>query len=474
LAALVEDPEHGIAEEEKLWHVVLLTDQGRVQKVAANMGMLAHGAVRSAASVPDKVYVGQTRGKGEGMVLHAGTAPYVPQYNDRHADSFLMSHTAKRKVSYSFPTPAMKPRRIAVVGDGTAGHVYPALAIAEAYQQLCSDINLLFIGAPEGFASQLVQNYGYRLVLVQGGPLFGIGVGGKLRTLWRLGIGFIQARQVLRATATRLVIGVGGYASAAALLAAKSLGLGTAIHEANAVAGLTNTLLSRLVDRVYLGFAAAGAAFPQGRQCVTGNPVRATIVTMGREERAAPHGSDQPFHILVTGGSLGALFLNQHIPDLLKQITERGLSIAVRHQVGGFDVDPVRAAYAHASIPAVVVPYIDDMADAYRWADFAIARAGAGTIAELAVAGIPSLLVPLPYAPGNHQVANALAFANAGGGWYVQEEDWQPAVLTEQLVSLFSDVTIWLTMSQKARRFATPNAASAIVTDCEALMAGRW
>jgi len=368
----------------------------------------------------------------------------------------------------------MKPRRIAVVGDGTAGHVYPALAIAEAYQQLYRDVDLLFIGAPEGFASQLVQNYGYRLVLVQGGPLFGVGVTGKLRTLWRLGRGFIQARQVLRATATRLVIGVGGYASAAALLAAKSLRLGTAIHEANAVAGLTNTLLSRLVDRVYLGFAAAGSAFPKGRQCVTGNPIRSAIAAMGREGRAAPHGEGQPFHILVTGGSLGALFLNRHAPGLLTQVAEHGLAIEVRHQVGGFDADPVHAAYAHARIPAVVVPYIDDMADAYRWADFAIARAGAGTIAELAAAGIPSLLVPLPHAPGNHQVANALAFTGAGGGWYVQEKDWQSAVLTERLVSLFSDVTVWLAVSRKAQRFAAPDAASAIATDCEVMMAGRW
>jgi UDP-N-acetylglucosamine--N-acetylmuramyl-(pentapeptide) pyrophosphoryl-undecaprenol N-acetylglucosamine transferase len=368
----------------------------------------------------------------------------------------------------------MKPRRIAVVGDGTAGHVYPALAIAEAYKQSCGDVELLFVGTPKGFAAQLVQHHGYQLVLVQGGPLFGVGALGKLQTLWRLSKGVVQARYVLQATGIRLVIGVGGYATAATMLAAKSLGLCTAIHEANAVAGLTNTLLSRLVERVYLGFAAASAAFPEDRKLVTGNPIRPKIAAIAREERIPPHGSSRPIHILVMGGSLGAPFLNQQIPDLLRRVIGRGLSIEVRHQVGGFDPGLVRAAYAHAGIPAAVIPYIDDMVDAYQWADFTIARAGAGTIAELAAAGVPSLLVPLPQAPGNHQVANALAFAQAGGGWWVQEKDWQPEVLTEQLVTLFSDVTLWVTASQRARHFTTPDAAQMIVADCEEMMTGRW
>ncbi len=368
----------------------------------------------------------------------------------------------------------MKPHRVAVVGDGTAGHVYPALAIADAYRKFGDTVDWLVVGGPDGFAARLEPSHGYRLALVQSGPLFGVGVAGKLRTLWRLGVGVCQARRVLRAAETKLVIGVGGYASAAALLAAKSLRLATAIYEANAVPGLTNKLLGRFVDRIYLGSAAAGWGFPAARTLVTGNPIPSRILAGGGRERVAPHGTGRPVHILVTGGSLGARFLNQQVPDLLARVAARGLSIEVRHQVGGFDPDQVRPAYAHAGIPAAVVPYIEDMTDAYGWADFAIARAGAGTLAELAVSGLPALLVPLPTAPGNHQITNALAFVDAGGGWCVQETDWQPAALTEQIVRIFSDVGVWTSASQGARRFATPDAARTIAADCEALMKRRW
>jgi UDP-N-acetylglucosamine--N-acetylmuramyl-(pentapeptide) pyrophosphoryl-undecaprenol N-acetylglucosamine transferase len=383
-------------------------------------------------------------------------------------------HTVKGKTSYSVLDPQMNPHRIAVVGDGTAGHVYPALAIADVYRQFSATVDLLFIGVPDGFAARLAPTHGYRLALVQGGPLFGVGIASKLRTLWRLGVGVQQARQVLQAANTRLVIGVGGYASAAALLAAKSLRLSTAIYEANTVPGLANQLLGRAVDRVYLGFAAAGRIFPEGRTLVTGNPVRPGILAAGSTERVAPHGGGRPVHILVTGGSLGAPFLNQKVPELLGQVAARGLPIEVLHQVGGFDRQQVCAAYAPAKVPASIVSYIDDMTEAYRWADFAIARAGAGTIAELAVSGLPALLVPLPHAPGDHQVTNALAFADAGGGWCVQEKNWHLETLTAQLAMFFTDAAAWTTASQCARYFATPDAARAIVTDCEALMVGRW
>ncbi|MBI3799113.1 MAG: undecaprenyldiphospho-muramoylpentapeptide beta-N-acetylglucosaminyltransferase [Deltaproteobacteria bacterium] len=368
----------------------------------------------------------------------------------------------------------MKPHRVAVVGDGTAGHVYPTLAIADAYRQSCEAADLLFIGIPESFAARLAPLHGYRLALVQGGPLFGVGLAGKLSTLWRLGIGIQQARQILRTAHLKLVIGVGGYASAAAVLAAKSLGLATAIYEANTVPGLTNRLLGHTVDRVYLGSAAARWAFPAGRTLVTGNPLRARILSAGSEKRIPPHGTDRPIHILVTGGSLGAPFLNRKVPELLKQVAIRGLALEVQHQVGGTDPAQTHQAYVHARIPAVVVSYLDDIAEAYRWADFAITRAGAGTVAELAAFGLPALLVPLPHAPGNHQISNALAFVDAGGAWCVQEKDWHLEALTEQLARIFTDAATWTTISQRARQFATPNAAHAIVADCETLMIGRW
>jgi UDP-N-acetylglucosamine--N-acetylmuramyl-(pentapeptide) pyrophosphoryl-undecaprenol N-acetylglucosamine transferase len=408
------------------------------------------------------------------MVLHARAAPHITEHDHGNTDSFAMKHAVKRKETYPIITPQMKPRRVAVVGDGTAGHVYPALAIAEAYTQLNDAVDLLFIGTPHNFASQLVPPAGYRLVLVEGGPLFGVGLAGKTRTAWRLSRGVLQARRVLRASGTQLVIGVGGYASAAALLAAKSLRLCTAVYEANAVPGLTNRLLGRFVDRVYLGFAAAGWAFPAARQLATGNPIRPAITALTEEERRAPHAENRPLHLLVTGGSLGASFLNQRVPDLLRQVAERGVFLEVRHQVGGFAVEPVRAAYAQGKVAAVVLPYIEDMVEAYRWADLVIARAGAGTIAELAASGLPALLVPLPQAPGNHQVANAQAFTTTGGGWSVEEKDWKVEAVLDWLMHLLRDETAWTAASRYARQFATPHAARTIVADCETLLSPQF
>jgi UDP-N-acetylglucosamine--N-acetylmuramyl-(pentapeptide) pyrophosphoryl-undecaprenol N-acetylglucosamine transferase len=439
-----------------------------------NMRMFAHRALEGAASVADEVYLSQARGKRKSMVLHPRATPDIAQDSDSHTELAVVRHKVKSRASYPIVDPQMKPHRVAVVGDGTAGHVYPALAIADAYKHFCDAADLLFIGIPDSFAARLAPIHGYRLALVQGGPLFGVNLAGKMSTLWRLGIGVQQARQIIRAAHLKLVIGVGGYASAAALLAAKSLGLSTAIYEANTVPGLTNKLLGRTVDRVYLGFAAARRAFPEGRTLVTGNPLRPRILTSGSEKRVPPHGADRPLHILVTGGSLGAPFLNHKVPELLVQVAARGLALEVQHQVGGTDPAQIHRAYVRARIPAVVVPYLDDIAESYRWADFAITRAGAGTVAELAVSGLPALLVPLPYAPGNHQVTNALAFVGAGGGWYVEEKDWQLDALTEQLTKIFTDAAAWTTVSQRARQFATPNAAHAIVADCEALMMGRW
>jgi UDP-N-acetylglucosamine--N-acetylmuramyl-(pentapeptide) pyrophosphoryl-undecaprenol N-acetylglucosamine transferase len=348
------------------------------------------------------------------------------------------------------------------------------LAIADVYQRTVAGVDVRFIGTPAGCEARLVPAYGYRFTMVQGAPWFGVGVGGRLHAARALCAGIVQARRLLRAQGTKLVIGLGGYASAGVLLAAWSLGIRTVIHEANMVPGLANRLLGRRADRVYLGFKAAGWAFLPDRTLVTGNPVRSEVAAVGNEKRRARHRVRQPVRLLVMGGSQGAPFLNRHVPDLLRQVAGHGLALEVRHQVGDDDPEPVRVKYAHAQIAASVTPYIADMADAYRWADFAIVRSGSGTIAELAACGLPALLVPLPTAAGDHQTVNAMAFAEAGGGWWVREADWQAQTQAARLAALLRDADTLAGIAEHARRLATPDAAQVLVTDCEKLMAGQW
>ena len=166
--------------------------------------------------------------------------------------------------------------------------------------------------------------------------------------------------------------------------------------------------------------------------------------------------------------------LFRSVPELLKHVAEAGVSLQVRHQVGKQKAEPVQEAYAAHGIAAEVPAYIDDMCEAYRQADFAITRSGSGTVAELAAAGLPALLVPFPWAAGDHQAANAAAFERAGGGLVCRQADWEGQKLAQRIVSLLTDNQALQTAGSGARSVARADAAQAVVKDCEAMMEGRW
>jgi UDP-N-acetylglucosamine--N-acetylmuramyl-(pentapeptide) pyrophosphoryl-undecaprenol N-acetylglucosamine transferase len=282
----------------------------------------------------------------------------------------------------------------------------------------------------------------------------------------------LQARRLLKAYGTQLVIGLGGYTSAGVLLAAWSLGLRTALHEANIVPGLTNRLLGYCAHRVYLGFAAAGWAFSPQQTRVTGNPVRPEIAKLYSETRCAPANAHRPAHILITSGSQGSRFLNRQVPNLLQAITAHGIALEIWHQAGDEDCRLIQAAYEQAGLHACVTPYISQMAEAYHWADFALACSGALTLSELAIAGLPSLFVPLAVTAGDHQTKNAIAMTEAGGGWWVSEAGWNTGELAGRIAALLGDAEAWQQAAAGMRRLAIPDAAQTVVADCEALLAG--
>ena len=343
----------------------------------------------------------------------------------------------------SSQTPSGAARRIAIIGSGTAGHVSPALAIADAYQKTSANVDVLFLGNARCFEARLLPTLGHRLALIQGAPLYGVGMVGKLRAMQCLAVGIYQARHILHSYGAQLVISLGGFTSASVVLAARSLGLPTVIHEANIVPGLTNRLLGRFVQRVYLGFAAAGWAFAPQHTRVTGNPIRPDIVQLHLSPRSAPASEKRPAHILVTGGSQGSHFLNQHVPELLSAIASQGIALEVWHQTGEEDCQPIQTAYRRIGVPARVTSYIPNMAEAYWWADFAVTCAGALTLSELAVVGLPALFVPLAATAGDHQTQNALAMTAAGAGWLIPEAQWRTNDLARRLASLLNDAEAW-------------------------------
>jgi UDP-N-acetylglucosamine--N-acetylmuramyl-(pentapeptide) pyrophosphoryl-undecaprenol N-acetylglucosamine transferase len=360
-------------------------------------------------------------------------------------------------------------RRIALVVGDTHGHFYPALAVTEAYRRRGVEVEILLFG-PLGLGADLAAHHhlGYRPVSAT--PLVRVGLDGQAAALGRTLAGIVQARRALRAFRARLVMGFGSYASGAVLLAARSLGVATVIHEGNARPGLANRLLGRVIDRVHLGQATTGRFFPPERQCLTGWPVRLPVRALADVCRRPP-GRGRPTRVLVYSGSRGGAFLAREVPALLERMM-RGRALEVHHQAA--DAAPLRDAYARASIPARVSAFIDDPAAAYRWADLAVTRAGAGTIAELAVAGLPSLLVPLADAARDHQRWNAEAFGASGAALWVRERDWDRTALAARLSDLLDDPVQWAAMSAAARGVAVPAAADAVVDQCEALMDGRW
>jgi UDP-N-acetylglucosamine--N-acetylmuramyl-(pentapeptide) pyrophosphoryl-undecaprenol N-acetylglucosamine transferase len=348
---------------------------------------------------------------------------------------------------------------VAIASGGTAGHVHPALAVADAWRALRPGVELTFLGTPDGFAARVAPA---RFVPVPAAPLVGSGARGKVRALATALHGAGVARRALAASRPRVLLAFGNYASAGAVLGARSLGIPVVLHEANVVPGVANRRLARLAARVLVGFAATGEAFAGGKAVVTGTPVRSELSSI----RKTPPDPGRPLRLLVTGGSLGSRFLDAHAPELAARI-----GCEVRHQAAG--PAPVADAYRRLGVSADAVRYLDPMADAYAWADVALTCAGAMTLAELAIVGLPAVVVPLACAALDHQTANAREAARVTGCLSVAESAWDVGVVAEHLGGLARSPEAWSAASAGMRRLAAPDAARRIVDACEAVLEGR-
>ena len=362
------------------------------------------------------------------------------------------------------------PLSIALATGGTAGHVTPALAVAEAVRRRWPEARVLFLGSTNGFEARLVAAHGHAFTPLPAAPWYGVGAVARVRAVERMIAGRRAARRALREAGARLVVGFGGYASAGAVLGARSLGLGAVLHEANARPGLSNRVLGRFASRICITWPEAAAAFPYADGLVhTGMPIRPELAALAGGDRPRP----QPgrLRLLVCGGSLGSPFLNLRLPELARALRDAGVTVEVWHQAGARPLDDVRAAYAAVRVPARVEGHVADMVAAYRWADVAVACAGAATLAELAAAGLPAVLVPFGTASDDHQSDNAAAFARATGASWLREAEWDPAALSAALAPLAHDPSAWSAHSDRVRALARPDAADAVVGVCAEFLA---
>ena len=354
----------------------------------------------------------------------------------------------------------MTAQRIAIFAGGTGGHVYPALAVASELMQ--RGYHVEWFGTDRGLEARVVPEAGYPLHLLNVSGIRGKGVLARLRGLASVFRALFQAIAALRNMRPVCALGMGGYVSGPAGLAAWLLRIPLVIHEQNSVAGTTNRLLQRRASAVLAAYPRAFGAQSAVRE--VGNPIRADLLV-------APSHYDYDQHrelrLLVIGGSLGAQALNEMVPDALGRLPE-GLRIAVKHQTGPRHVEAVRASYpATLNIPVEVLAYIEDMASAYRWADLVLCRAGALTVSELAIMGRPSILVPLPNAIDDHQAHNAAWLAEQGAATLQAQSELTPALLAETLARLAAQPTALNAMAAAARKAARPRATAAVADVCE-------
>ncbi len=348
-----------------------------------------------------------------------------------------------------------KAPTIAIVAGGTGGHVMPALAVADALAQQGYGIH--WFGTRQGLESRLVPGKGYSLTAFALHGFRGQSGWVLIRSAFELVAAFFRSGYLLHRHRITAVLSMGGYASVATATAAWLTRRPLFLHEQNAIAGWANRLLHPLAR---LTFTAFPGAFPSGdRVIVAGLPVRAEIRAL-KPARIRFAGRDGPWHLLVLGGSQGARRLNEVLPRALEAWPS---PIRVIHQAGQGQVETTEQAYRATPVEARVQAFLDDIAEAYAWADLVVARAGASTIAELSVVGLPSILVPYPHAVDDHQTQNARYLVERGAARLIPDDELDPERLHEMLEALLRDREVLLHMAESAQRAAHPEAAEVIV-----------
>jgi len=356
-------------------------------------------------------------------------------------------------------------RTLMVMAGGTGGHVYPALAVADALRARGWEV--FWLGTRAGLEARVVPAAGIDMVWVSMGGVRGKGLLKKLLLPLTLLVAFWQSFIAILKRRPDVVLGMGGYTAFPGGMMASLLNKPLVIHEQNSVGGLTNRVLACLAERVLTAFPkvfthAHDKPIPCRRVATewVGNPVRTDIATATQTERTGA------LRLLVVGGSLGAQALNDLVPKALTLLPAEKRPRVV-HQSGRQHLDMLRANYAAAGVEADVRDYIEDMAAEYRACDFAICRAGAMTVAELACAGVPAVLVPFPFAVDDHQTGNAEFLSEAGAAWLIQQKDLTADTLAALIGGL--DREKLAVMAEKARALAKPDATAQVADICEAL-----
>ena len=357
--------------------------------------------------------------------------------------------------------------KLLIAGGGTGGHLFPAIAIAREFMKADKKNEVLFVGTKRGIENKVLIKEGFNLLNINVQPIAGKGIFGKVKALTTLPLSIVQSIILLKRFKPDFALGVGGYASGPVILGASLLRIRTGIQEQNIFPGMTNKILGKFVDAIFLAFKEAGMFFRNEKVQVTGNPIRESLFESKKKQAYENFMIDEgKFTIFVFGGSLGASSINKAITENLDTLDELKSSIQIVHQTGDKDYQSVKKAYENSGIKAFVAPFIFNMNDAYRVADVIICRAGATSISELAALEKPAILVPYPHAAGDHQKANAKALEDKGAAIMVEDKDLDEKLMGI-LADLFNNEQKLDALKQNISKFKKLNAAKYIVKTIE-------
>ncbi len=346
--------------------------------------------------------------------------------------------------------------KLLIAGGGTGGHVFPALAVALEWISRGEERKVVFVGTQRGIEARLVPEAGFPLDTIRSAGLKGIGGMKFVRNFAKLAPAMWDSFAILRRHKFAAALGVGGYAAGPMMLAAVLRGLPTVVFEPNAEPGFTNRVLAGMVTRVATAYEAPTKLW--GRKAtLTGIPVRPDFFAIPQRAPA------EPFHILITGGSQGALVINRTLVDAAELLARHKDRISIVHQTGERDYNAVRVAYARREIHAEVLPFIGNMAERFAHADLIVCRAGAITVAEVAAAGRAAIFIPFGASTDSHQLRNAQEMQRAGAARLIPEPQLTAERLTQEIFSLLDQPLELQAMAANARRLAKPRAVQDIV-----------
>jgi UDP-N-acetylglucosamine--N-acetylmuramyl-(pentapeptide) pyrophosphoryl-undecaprenol N-acetylglucosamine transferase len=359
--------------------------------------------------------------------------------------------------------------RCVIAGGGTGVHLFPGMAIAEAFVEREKGNEVLFIGTKKGIEAKVLTGGRFALRTIEAKPVQGRSLLEKVKAIWSLPGAISEASLILKEFQPQLVLGVGGYASGPTLFAAFFLGMKRAIQEQNVMPGMTNRILKWFSQRIFVSFEEARKYFPDKKTVVTGNPIRKEFLSRLKEGKGETKKRDR-FTLLIFGGSAGAHRINRAMMEALGYLEGMKSSLKIIHQTGREDLDFVSKEYREKGFEALVRPFFEDMATYYQVADLVICRSGASTVAELAVSGKAALLIPYPYAAHNHQWINAKKLVELGAAKMILDKELNGEMIAQTILHLYGHPEERARMEEMIQRLARPRAAEEIVDHCYALL----